>query len=133
MQQNIETKVPPEKVWASWEKAHEKNGQPKIEEGQKGISKGVNANGFKYQVFDVVPGKQFSILWKTLFVRLLFSHSVRPTKWGSEIQYSVKIKGLFAWPVRFFLGKKIRQNIGLVLKAIVKQLEEESVIDSRNR
>ncbi len=121
MEERIETRVSPEKVWSSWERAHE------IVEGRKGVKK------FRYQVLNVVPGKRFSILWKTLFVRLLFSHSVSPTKWGSEICYSVQIKGPFAWPVRWLLGKKIRQNIGLVLKAIVSQLEEESVIKANHR
>jgi hypothetical protein len=133
MEERIEARVSPEKVWASWERAHEKHGQNEIKEGHKGVSKGLNANGFRYQVLDVVPGKQFSILWKTVFVQLVFSHAVQPTKWGSEIRYSVQIKGPFAWLVRWLLGNKIRRNIRLVLKAIVKQLEEESVIEARNR
>jgi len=119
MEQKIETRVCPEKVWASWERAYEK---------QKGVS-----GKFKYQVLDIVPGEQFTILWKTFFVKLFFSHIVSPSRVGSQICYSVKIKGPFAWPVRFLLGKKIRQNIGLVLKAIVKQLEEESIIEARHR
>jgi hypothetical protein len=119
MKEKIETRVAPEKVWASWERAYEK---------QKGV-----AGKFQYQVLDVIPGEQFTILWKTFFVKLLFSHIVSPTKLGSEICYSVKIKGPFAWPVRWFLGNKIRYNIGLVLKAIVKQLEEESIIEARHR
>ncbi len=133
MEERIEARVSPETVWASWESAHEKHGQNTIQEGQKGVSKGVRAKGFRYQVLDVIPGKQFSILWKTLFVRLLFCHSVSPTKWGSEIRYSVQIKGPFAWLIRWLLGNKIRRNIGLVLKAIVKQLEEKSVVETRNR
>ena len=124
MEERIETRVSSEKVWASWESAYEK---------QKGVAANEKGKGFRYQVLDVIPGQQFTILWKTLFVRLFFSHKVSPTKWGSEICYSVRIKGPFAWPVRLFLGNKIRQNINLVLKAIVKQLEEESVVNARNR
>jgi hypothetical protein len=121
VEEKIETRVSPQKVWASWERAYEKQGEGvSIQEKEKGVSK---SKGFRYQIYDVVPGKQFSIVWKTLFVRLHFSHLVVPTKWGSEIRYSVQIKGPFAWPVRFFLGNKIRRNIGLVLKAIVRQLE----------
>lgn len=123
MEEKIETRVSSEKVWASWEKAYHK---------QKGTTANEKGKDFKYQVLDVVPGEQFTILWKTLFVRLFFSHRVSPTKWGSEICYSVRIKGPFAWPVRWLLGNKIRQNISLVLKAIVRQLEEESVVNTRN-
>lgn len=122
MEHRIETKVPPIKVWAAWEKAHAAHHQKKIVTGSKGKA---GKKGFKYQILDVVPGKSFSILWKTLFVRLIFTHVVLPTKRGSEIRYSFKIQGPFAWPVRWILGKKIHANLALVLKAIVKQLENE--------
>lgn len=119
MEEMIETSVAPEDVWNAWEKAHALHGQKGIESGQKGKNK------FKYKILDVKKGESFSILWKTLFVRLVFNHSVRPTKRGSVIRYRVQIKGPFAWPVRWLLGNKIKNNISLVLKAIVRQLENK--------
>ena len=124
MDQFIEARVSPAKVWETWEKAHAVHGEKLIEAGFRGRAKSGGKKGFKYEILDVVPGKSFSILWKTLFVRLIFNHVVTPTKRGSEIRYSFQIKGLFAWPVRKVLGKKIQANLGLVLRAIVKQLEE---------
>lgn len=120
MEETIEARVAPEAVWEAWEKAHALHGEKGIEAGQKGKSK------FRYQILDVQKGESFSILWKTLFVRLIFHHSVKPTPRGSEIRYRVQIKGLFAWPVRWLLGPKIQHNISLVLKTIVKQLEAAS-------
>lgn len=117
MEEMIEARVSPDQVWDAWERAHSLHGPQGIESGQKGKSK------FKYKILDVKKGESFSILWKTLFVRLVFNHSVKPTKRGSEIRYKVQIKGPFAWPVRWLLGNKIKQNISLVLKAIVRQLE----------
>lgn len=125
MDYTITTRVAPHKVWEVWERAHEHHGATGIVEGRKGVSNNANAKGFKYQVVDVTPGEQFSIIWKTLFVRLIFTHCVKATPRGSEIAYSVQIKGLFAWPVRYFLGNKIQQNISLVLKTMVKQLEAQ--------
>ncbi len=119
MEEMIEARVNPEEVWEAWEKAHAFHGQQGIEAGQKGKSR------FKYKIIDVKKGESFSILWKTLFVRLIFNHSVKPTRRGSEIRYQVQIKGLFAWPVRWLLGNKIKSNIALVLKAIVRQLENK--------
>jgi len=119
MEEQIETTVSPEVVWATWEKAHALHGQESIESGQKGKSK------FRYKVLDVKNGESFSILWKTLFVRLIFSHTVIPIFRGSKISYRVQIKGLFAWPVRLLVGEKIRKNISLVLKAIVRELESK--------
>lgn len=121
MEEMIEARVSPEEVWQAWEKAHALHGQKGIEEGQKGKSK------FKYKVLEVKKGESFSILWKTLFVRLVFTHRVKPTQRGSEICYAVKIKGPFAWPVRWLLGQKIKNNISYVLKAVVRELENKRV------
>ncbi len=131
MQQVIEARVSPQKVWEAWERAHQLHGE---QEENKGLQSGIQGRsrhsttggkkGFRYYILNVVPGKSFSILWKTFFVRLIFTHSVRPTKRGSEISYEVQIKGLFAWPVRWLLGGKIKSNIDLVLKQIVKRLED---------
>ncbi len=125
MEELIEARVPPKRVWEAWEKAHAIHGQDKIVSGQKGISKGEGKSKFRYQVLEVINGESFAILWKTLFIRLIFTHSVKSTSRGSEIRYRVDIRGPFAWPVRWMLGKKIKHNIGQVLRAIVKQLENE--------
>jgi hypothetical protein len=107
MEEMIEARVSPAHVWAAWEKGMEQGKGGKI----------------RYKIIDLKKGESFSILWKTLFVRLIFSHSVKPTLYGSNISYKVQIKGLFAWPVRFFLGKKIQTNLRAVLKAVVRELE----------
>jgi len=121
MEEMIETRVSPETVWQAWERAHVAHGQTKIESGQKGKNK------FRYEVLDVKMGESFSISWKTLFVRIVFSHLVQKTKKGSKIQYKVQIKGLFAWPVRWLLRDKIQKNIRSVLKAVVTELEDQAV------
>ena len=113
MEERIEVRVPPETVWQAWERAHEN----KLQEGIQGKS------SFRYQILNVKKGESFSILWKTMFVRLLFSHAVRPMRSGSQILYKVEIRGLFAWPVRWLIGGKIRNNLRLVLQARVRQLE----------
>ena len=113
----IETSATPAQVWEMWEKSHAKHGQKNLEKGQKGKST------FRYKVLDVKEGESFSILWKALFVRLVFSHKVVPSSRGSQIYYKVQIKGLFAWPVRMLAGEKIRKNTSLVLKSLVYQLE----------
>lgn len=117
------TRASPEKVWQSWAKAHAVNGSGDLVSGAKGQMKGKGGKGFSYQIIDVVPGKSFSILWKTLFVRLVFNHAVISSRFGTEIQYGISIKGLFAWPVRWLLEGKIRANLSLVLKDFVRKLE----------
>ncbi len=109
MEERVETRIAPEVVWRFWEQ--------KIKGGQKG----------SFQILDIREGESFSILCKALFVRMIFKHTVKPLSNGSEICYGVQIKGLFAAPVRWFLGRKIQRNISCVLKAIVKELESQRV------
>lgn len=121
----IEVRVPKENVWRFWEKAHQKNGQTQIEKGQKSCASGGGKSQFKYEILDAIPYEKFVLQWKTLFVRLIFTHEVKTTRKGSEICYQVELKGFFGAPVRWMLGGKIRQNIVEVLKAIARQLENE--------
>lgn len=109
MEEMIEARVTPDQVWEVWEKG--------IEQGQKGK--------IRYKILEMKKGESFSLLWKTLFVRLIFSHTVKPIPRGSEIRYKVQIKGLFAWPIRWMLGPKIKKNLGYVLKAVVRELENK--------
>ena len=124
MEETIEARVSPGEVWEAWEKAHALQGAK---------DQWQSKNKFRYKILNVKEGESFSILWKTLFVRLMFTHLVRPTKRGSEIHYQVQIKGLFAWPVRWMLGGKIKRNIGYVLRAIVKELEAKRIEKPHNR
>lgn len=118
---SIQTKVAPHVVWQFWSRAHEM--EKGFVPGQKGKFKTSRNSGFAYRILDVQDGKSFTILWKSLFVRLIFTHSVLPVSRGSEITYRVQIRGLFAWPTRYFLSEKIRRNLQTVLKSIVSQLE----------
>lgn len=124
IQSVIQTKVCPEKVWEAWSNAHSMD--EGFAAGQKGSLKTSGNSKFAYRILDVRKGEGFTILWKSLFVRLIFSHSVAPKNRGAEITYSVQIKGFFAWPVRFFLGEKIRQNLQSVLKCLVYNLETKN-------
>jgi len=117
----IQTKVSPNRVWQAWSAAHsmDKGFAPK----QKGVLRTVGGSKFSYRILDVRDGESFTILWKTMFVRLVFTHTVVSMSKGSGISYRVQIRGFFAWPVRFFLTGKIRQNLQSILKSLVKELE----------
>ncbi len=121
IQAEIQTKASPESVWQAWERAHRM--EEGFHPGQTGTLRAGSKKGFSYRILDVQKGKGFSILWKTFFVRLVFSHAVAPCERGSRISYSVDIRGLFAWPMRWFLSEKIRKNLELVLKSLAAQLD----------
>jgi hypothetical protein len=109
MEESIETSVPATVVWQAWER---------FRTGERG-----KTGHFKYTVLEVEEGKKFSILWKTLFARLIFTHVVDPTPQGSRIRYQVTIRGPFAWPLKVLIGKKLRRNIAALLRSFVSQLE----------
>lgn len=109
-QETIETRVSPQVVWQAWER---------FQTGEKGQS-----GSFKYKILNIEPGVSFSILWKTLFARLVFTHRVEGLEKGSKISYRIEIKGPFAYPLRFLIGKKLRKNVAALLKSFVQQLEE---------
>jgi hypothetical protein len=120
MEAAIETLAPPDVVWRAWEKAHAVHADGPIEQGQR-----AKRSGFKYKIIDVVPGERFSISWKGLFVKMVFTHTVKAARRGSEIRYAAELKGIFAWPVRLLLKNKIRKNLAFVLKEFTKQLESQ--------
>jgi len=122
MQETIEAKVSREMVWTAWERAHGLYAKEPLEAGAK-----AKRTGFRYKILEAVPREKFSILWKSLFVRMVFTHTVTETQKGSLIQYSVEVKGLFAWIVRFFLRKKIQKSLSKALKEFVHQLERASI------
>ncbi len=123
MRASLETTVPPSRIWAAWQAAHATADQKEMRSGQKGVSKKEGLSGFKYQMRQVKEGESFSILWKTLFVRLVFTYAVKSIPRGFEVSCSVEIFGLFAWPVRWALKNKIRRNLSQALEAMVNQLE----------
>ncbi|MBF8263386.1 MAG: hypothetical protein HW387_1051 [Parachlamydiales bacterium] len=121
IESEIETKVSSQTVWQAWKKAHAMDAT--FLPGHKGALKTEGGSRFTYRILDVRDGESFTILWKSMFVRLIFTHAVIPQLRGAKISYRVQIKGFFAWPVRYFLSEKIRRNLKSILKSLVKELE----------
>lgn len=117
------TRASSEKVWASWASAHAINAQTSLVSGAVGSMSSGNKK-IPYTILDVIPGKSFSVSWKALFVRLVFSHEVLKTSTGAEIRYDFRLIGPFAWMVRWWISPKIRANLSLVLKAFIKNIEQ---------
>lgn len=122
MHKKLTTSVPPETIWRAWEEAHRLSSSAPLTAGKE---KYLAANGkFRYQIVEVVPHKKFSLLWKTLFIHLLFTHEVERTPFGSEISYRVQVKGLFAPFVRWALKSKLEASLDSILRSFVDQLEK---------
>lgn len=126
MKAELETPLPSFRIWDAWLKAHAAAGLADLQKGKKGTSQKPGHSGFKYQIQQVVENESFSIAWKTLFVRLLFTYAVKPIAKGSKVSCSVDIKGFFAWPVRFFLANKIQKKLTQALHSMVRELESRT-------
>ena len=118
-----QTHVPADRIWRSWEQAHVSKGSGGLSSGASGFMQTAGKKKVPYQIRDVVPGRSFSILWKALFVRFVFTHEVVSNPFGSEIRYDFKVEGAFAWMVRWLIVPKVRMNLKSVLKTFVQQLE----------
>lgn len=122
MKAQLDTELPPSRIWHAWQAAHAIEGQ-KMHAGQKGVTQKEGISGFKYQVEKLKEGESFSIRWKTLFVRLVFTYAVKPTPRGSQVSCQVEVRGPFSWLIRKVLGRKIEKNLSQALKTMVRQLE----------
>jgi hypothetical protein len=118
-----QTRVSANRVWQAWVKAHAVHGSGKLVSGSCGHMETKGQKKIPYQIIDVVEGTSFSILWKAMFIRLVFSYRVVPLDFGSEISYDFQMKGSLAWMVRWFLAPKIRANLSHVLKTFIRNLE----------
>lgn len=108
MEEKIESRASAEKVWAGW--AHMHSGQ-----GSSGK--------FRYRIIDLVPEERFTMVWKSLFIRLLLTYSVYPIGRGSEVGFEVKVKGPFAWATRWILLPKVQKQLREALRMFVRKLE----------
>lgn len=114
-------------VWKTWAKANPWNSWEKdkssFEVGREGHVVSKKGKGVPYKIIDIQEGKCFTILWKALFIKLIFHYSVEPEENGSKITYRVSFKGIFFLPFRHLLCKRIKKDIASALKAFVLQVE----------
>ncbi len=118
-----QTHVSADRVWRSWEQAHVSKGTSALVSGATGFMQTAGKKKVPYQIKDVVAGRSFSIIWKALFIRFVFSHEVVSNPFGSEIRYGFRVEGPCSWMVRWLIVPKVRANLTSVLKSFVTQLE----------
>ena len=110
MEEQIEVRAPAQKVWDAWERSHTRGMQGK-------------SGRYRYEITNLVKGERFSMVWKTLFVRMTFHYRVVPVNRGSRILYDVEMGGLFGWLTRRVLGSKIRSQFRSTLQSFARMLE----------
>jgi len=124
------TKAGPDIVWKAWEKM---NNWPQ-KEGQVGagadLLKNINQkfsvvnDGYKssFKIIEVVDKKSFTMVWYSLFIKMFFTYTVSPILNGSLVSCKVKFSGIFSWPIRYFLNKRIKKSLSVSLMEFCKRL-----------
>jgi hypothetical protein len=113
-------------VWKKWNDAkpwNNWNQEASLSQGQKGHVYSKDKKVLPYKVLEVKENESFTIAWKALFIRLIFKYSVKPLKDGSQITYSVNLKGFFAFPVYYLIRTKIKKNLIDGINSFINQIE----------
>ncbi len=123
IEESIETRVAPKKVWRAWVEHWKRAGKGTFKEGLQGfvIQKGRKA---PFKISNIVPNKSFQVNWHAFLMCMIFTYSVDPkVKRGSKIRCEVNFRGFLAGPVGLFLKKRLKKSVGESLEQFVSQLE----------
>ena len=134
VEEQIETKAAPKKIWQAWNEAYRKGGPEKKKEGFKEGTKGKVASkgkSVRFEIIDVKKNETFTTLWKSFLVKFFFIYSVKSLPKGSVITCRVKVGGFLGFLVAPFLKKKIRKNVQSFLQDFVYQIEQKPLFRFR--
>lgn len=115
----IKTDLSPKIIWSSWKRAFEFNGSS-LKVGEKGKA------AVRFQILDVIEGKSYTIVWKSLFTKISYTYQVSETQNGSHIQIFANPKGFFFWIVHLTLKKKIQKDLETFLSQFVQALKNQA-------
>ncbi len=120
IEESIETRVSSKVIWDAWSQNYLNKDNAL---NKSGYVKAENGKGVKYSIAEVKENQSFTIIWYSLFVKLVFTHSVQPINNGSIISCRVSFKGFMSFLVRRLLQNKIKKYLLESLKNFAKQLE----------
>ncbi|GAB5411817.1 MAG: hypothetical protein ChlgKO_09310 [Chlamydiales bacterium] len=123
--ENRETGAKPELIWQTWKaSSYWDLDKTSFSEGQKGHVMGKKRRGPAFTVTKIEEGKSFTLSWKAPMVKFDMQHEVLETASGSKIIYTMKLRGLMAYPMRLLLGRKIKRTLYDTLRAFVSHIEK---------
>ncbi len=115
-------KISPDVVWRAWQQSQSLRGGTTITNGAKGFLQGNGNKKIAYKIIDVIPGKTFSLVCGSRWIRIVFIHKVVPLGSGSQIEYNFRIEGFWGWAVRWVLNHSIRANLSAALQDFVSKI-----------
>lgn len=124
----IKTKAHSKQVWEAWASMYRFQGPKekaiKFEKGAKGHVLMGKGRPVPFEILDMEKEKFFTIVWKSHFLKLVFTYKVEPKKSGASISCQVRFKGMFSYPLYWILHKKIAKDIEASLIQFVESLEK---------
>ncbi|MDX8431670.1 MAG: hypothetical protein SNF33_07725 [Candidatus Algichlamydia australiensis] len=122
--EEVESQVSPQKVWSTWRASNYWDlDKSSFTQGQKGRVVSGKKRGPAFVVSAIEEGESFTLSWKAPMVKFDMRHEVFPTATGSKLVYTMTLRGLMAYPMRFLLGRKIKRTLRETLQAFVKHVE----------
>lgn len=124
VEESIVTRVPYQKVWQAWEQIYKQ--REKSAPLKKGSSSSivVNSKGkARFKIGEVKRNESIEVIWGNFFAKVVFLYGVTPQKRSSLITCRVQFKGIFAFLIKLFIGRKMKKQIASYLDQFVRQLE----------
>lgn len=120
-----ETSARATKIWQTWQaSSYWDLDKTSFNEGQKGHVMGKKRRGPAFTVAKIEEEKSFTLSWKAPMVKFDMQHEIEETLTGSKITYTMKLRGLMAYPMRLLLGRKIKRTLNDTLRAFVSHIEK---------
>ena len=123
IEEKIETKAAPKKVWRAWADHWKHAGHGPFREGLSGavIQRGRKA---PFRISNVTPNKSFQVNWHAFLMCMVFTYDVKPKdKRGSIVRCRVDFRGFLGGPIGLFLKSKLKKSVRESLTQFVSQLE----------
>jgi hypothetical protein len=112
IEESIQTRAAPSKVWALWKQASYWEGsEGGFTQGQQGKAFNSQKKGAAFQILSIEEGASFTLQWRAPCLKIEVNHSVTPSDGGAKIRYQFVLRGFVAWPVEFLLKRRIRGHL----------------------
>lgn len=95
-----------------------------FENGTKGVLKPKGGPLVHTELKDVIAQKSFVDVSKLPLTRIIVSHRLEKTDQKTTVTHSIEMKGLGAFFFAWFLGRKMKKNLLVEMKALVTLAEK---------
>ncbi len=134
VQHTLETTTSPESIWRCWMDVAGWPGwdeglewatiQGPVTVGSSGAIKWCGGERVPFRVVELVEGRSFTCLVRTLGSNLIFVHSLEPSSLGTKLTHRVESRGIMAWYLGLTLGRRLRESVPIAARKLAHMAEK---------